>query len=443
MTDSVLFFVEVGYVCLQMHVLISLLASVPSWLAQFASQTKYLLFAAGRKTIKDHSGKEIIQNMSEVNQGNNPDASAIIPLKRKRGRPRKYPKLEVDHNGNAYVPRDQNPNHGENARTTPGFGGVNGNRPHQVDPVNDAIDSMIGQSVHGIIEATFDAGYLLNVRVGDTETTLRGVVFKPGHYVPVMPENDIAPGVPMIRRNEIPLPRESNTKVHSRNPGPRDINGTAHAARAANPAGSKGKQVLSVVPQTPAISRGNLVPVVLQPVNLSNGAPSASATSQTPHPVTSKGKQIRDAAHSSNGSTPTNEVMQFQSQNNHQVMHSGLQNPSPFNQTQAGGPHESKANPTKTTGVPFEKLLTEVIKRVPAPLQSTDTNSSSAVNLPVKDSGIVAEKDVSDTDQALSVEPLQVLQPNVGCHPAVASRPSEEYKTGKMTQLLQVKQVFN
>jgi hypothetical protein len=61
MTDSVLFFVEVGYVCLQMHVLISLLASVPSWLAQFASQTKYLLFAAGRKTIKDHSGKEIIQ----------------------------------------------------------------------------------------------------------------------------------------------------------------------------------------------------------------------------------------------------------------------------------------------------------------------------------------------------------------------------------------------
>ncbi|KAG5235694.1 AT hook motif-containing protein [Salix suchowensis] len=374
--------------------------------------------------------------MSEVNQGNKPVASAIIPLKRQRGRPRKYPKLEVHHKGNAHVPRDQNPNRRENAHAV-GFGGVNGKQPRQVDPVNDANDSMIGQSVHGIIEATFDAGYLLNVRVGDTETTLRGVVFKPGHYVPVMPENDIAPGVPMIRRNEIPLPRESNTKADCCNPGPRDMNGTAQAGQAANPAGSKGKQVLPVVPQTPVMSRGNSVPVVLQPVNLSSGAPSVSATSQTSLLVPSKVKQIQDADHSSNVSTPTNKVMQFQSQNNHQVMHSGLQSTSPFNQTPAGGLHDAEANPTKTTGVPFEVLLTEVMKRVPASSQSTETNSSSAVNLPVKDSGIVAEKDAGDTDQALSVEPLQVLQPNVGCHPAVASRPSEEYKTGKMTQLLQ------
>ncbi|KAF9672985.1 hypothetical protein SADUNF_Sadunf11G0101300 [Salix dunnii] len=371
--------------------------------------------------------------MSELNQGNNPGASAIIPLKRKRGRPRKYPKLEVHHKGNAHVPRDQNPNRRENAHTA-GFGGVNGKQPHQVDPVNDAIDSMIGQSVHGIIEATFDAGYLLNVRVGDSEMTLRGVVFKPGHYVPVMPENDIAPGVSMIRRNEIPLPRQSNTKAHCCNPGPGDMNGTAQAGQAANPPGSKGKQVLPMVPQTPAMSRGNSVPVVLQPVNLSNGAPSVSATSQTSLPVPSKGKQIQDADHSSNGSTPTNKVMQLKSQNNHQVMHSGLQNTSPFNQTPAGGLHDAKANPTKTTGVPFEVLLTEVMKRVPTSSQSTGTNSSSAFNLPVKDSGIGAEKDASDTDQALSVEPLQAL------HPAVASRPCEEYKTGKMTQLLQVLQ---
>ncbi|KAJ6417375.1 hypothetical protein OIU84_003147, partial [Salix udensis] len=254
---------------------------------------------------------------------------------------------------------------------------------------------------------------------------------------PVNPENDIAPGVPMIRRNEIPLPRESNTKADCCNPGPRDMNGTAQAGQAANPAGSKGKQVLPVVPQTPAMSRGNSVPVVLQPVNLSSGAPSVSATSQTPLLVPSKGKQIQDADHSSNVSTPTNKVMQFQSQNNHQVMHSGLQSTSPFNQTPAGGLHDAEANPTKTTGVPFEVLLTEVMKRVPASSQSTETNSSPAVNLPVKDSGIVAEKDASDTDQALSVEPLQVLQPNVGCHPEVASRTSEEYKTGKMTQLLQ------
>nr|TKR90406.1 hypothetical protein D5086_0000233700 [Populus alba] len=144
--------------------------------------------------------------------------------------------------------------------------------------------------------------------------------------------------------------------------------------------GSKGKQVLSVVPQTPTISRGNVVPVVLQPVNLSNGALSASASNQTAHLVPSKGKQVLDAAHSSNGLTPTNEIIQFQSQNNHQVI------TSPFNQNPAGGLHESEASPMKTTHMPFEKLLTEVISRVHAPSQSTETNSSLAVNLPVEDS---------------------------------------------------------
>ncbi|KAG6794029.1 hypothetical protein POTOM_003262 [Populus tomentosa] len=342
--------------------------------------------------------------MSEANQGNNPDASAIVPLKRRRGRPRKYPKMEVDHEANAHVSGIQNLNHGENAHAPLGFVVVNSNQPHAVGPVNNAIDAMIGQSVYGVIEATFDAGYLLNVRVGGTETTLRGVVFKPGHSIPVNPENDIAPNVPMIRRNEIPLTRESNNQVHT------------------------------LVPQTPTISRGNVVPVVLQPVNLSNGALSASATNQTAHLVPSKGKQVLDAAHSSNGLTPTNEIIQFQSQNNHQVI------TSPFNQNPAGGLHESEASPMKTTHMPFEKLLTEVIRRVHAPSQSTETNSSLAVNLPVEDSGIVEKKDGSDTEQALSVKPLQVLQPIVDSHPAVASIPSEDYKTGKMTQLLQVLQ---
>ena len=188
-----------------------------------------------------------------------------------------------------------------------------------------------------------------------------------------------------------------------------------------------------MVPQTPPISRGNVVPVVLQPVNLSNGALSASATNQTAHLVPSKGKQVLDAAPSSNGLTPTNEIIQFQSQNNHQVI------TSPFNQNPAGGLHESEVSPMKTTHMPFEKLLTEVIRRVHAPSQSTETNSSLAVNLPVEDSGIVEKKDGSDTEQALSVKPLQVLQPIVDSHPAVASIPSEDYKTGKMTQLLQVK----
>ncbi|KAJ6314042.1 hypothetical protein OIU78_017658 [Salix suchowensis] len=266
----------------------------------------------------------------------------------------------------------------------------------------------------------------MSSRVGDTETTLRGVVFKPGHYVPVNPENDIAPDVPMIIRNEIPLTRESKTQAHTRKPGPRGRNGTAHADRAANPVGSKGKQVFSVVPQTPTISRGNVVPVVLQPVNLSNDAPSASATNQTDYLVPSKGKQVLDSAQSSNRLTPPSEIIPFQSRNNHQVI------TSPFNQNPAGGPHESEVSQMKTTLMPFEKLLTEVIKH--APSQSTETNSSLAVNLSVEDSAIVGKKDASDTE---SVKPLQVLQSHVDSHPAVASRPSEDCKIGKMIQFLQ------
>ncbi|KAJ6950504.1 hypothetical protein NC651_004236 [Populus alba x Populus x berolinensis] len=84
-----------------------------------------------------------------------------------------------------------------------------------------------------------------------------------------------------------------------------------------------------------------------------------------------------------------------------------------FKRQAAGGLHDSEASPMKTTRMPFEKLLTEVIRSVHAPSQSTETNSSLAVNLPVENSGIVEKKDGSDTEQALSVKPLQVLQPIV------------------------------
>lgn len=57
---------------------------------------------------------------------------------------------------------------------------------------------MVGQEVTGVVEATLDAGYLLSVRIGDSNTYLRGIVFKPGHYVPVTADNDVAPHVPNV-----------------------------------------------------------------------------------------------------------------------------------------------------------------------------------------------------------------------------------------------------
>ncbi|KAG8637035.1 hypothetical protein MANES_15G072500v8 [Manihot esculenta] len=306
--------------------------------------------------------------MSEANQGNHPDISAIIPMKRKRGRPR-----------------------------------VNGNQPCQVDRANFASDAMVGQIVHGVIEAAFDAGYLLSVRVSNSETTLRGVVFKPGRFVPVSTDNDVAPGVQMIRRNEIPLPQENYAQVHT--PRSRERNGTVHTAQ---PVTSKGKQVPSIASQTPVISRGNVVPVVLQPVDLSNGnasEPSSIAT-QPADAVASKGKQVLDAAHPLNGSTPTNQVqavenqlLHFQSQDKYQSMPSGTQKEPGVNQNLAQAQQEAEAQSMK-----------------------------------------LPEDDVDDTNQPLSVEPLQSVQPVLHNHPAVVSRTLDNYRTGKMTELLQVLQ---
>ncbi|KAK4344011.1 hypothetical protein RND71_037105 [Anisodus tanguticus] len=96
---------------------------------------------------------------------------------------------------------------------------------------------MIGQAVTGVIEATLDAGYVLSVRIGDSNTNFRGIVFKPGHFDPVTAENDVAPNVQMIKRNDIHLPLETKFRYMA------------------------------------MTDCGAVVPVVLQPVNPTNGFP--------------------------------------------------------------------------------------------------------------------------------------------------------------------------
>ncbi|WCJ32912.1 Protein METABOLIC NETWORK MODULATOR 1 [Euphorbia peplus] len=388
--------------------------------------------------------------MSEPVQMNNPDASAIVPLKRKRGRPRKHPRPDLDRVGRANGPRNQNPNH----HSAPGFAGVNRSNPHQVNPVVNANDYMVGQAVQGVIEATFDAGYLLTVRVGNSATTLRGVVFKPGHFVPLNAHIDVAPGVQMVTRNHIPLPRENYARSRQRN-------GTVHGARAANLAPGKGKQVPSVVTESsPGIPRGNLVPVVLQPVKLPNGAAGETSANTTlpVQVVASKGKQALDTADPSNGSTPTNQAqavgtqfIHFQSQHNHQEMPSSMQPKSivPQNSSETLREAESK-------GMPMGKLLTDIINRNQVPMQSTEANTSSAAKLSADDFSTASddyddeddddddedddEDDDKDTDDALSVEPLQAVQPDFRDQLPVESRQLENYRAGKMTELLQVLQ---
>ncbi|EOY12385.1 AT hook motif-containing protein, putative [Theobroma cacao] len=365
----------------------------------------------------------------ENDQENNPDASTDVPLKRKRGRPRKFPKHNLYQGENAQTARNQNPNRAENIRIPPLFERVNGNQPLEADPINDANDVMVGQAVYGVIEAAFDAGYLLTVRVGNSDTTLRGVVFKPGHYVPVSAENDVAPNVQMIRRNEIPFPRGRNEQhVNSHR------NGTAHpfnepgianhvpGARASNLGGSKSNHVQSVATQSasPLTRRGNLVPVVLQPASVPYGGSVANqpslVASQPAHLVASKGKQVSEAAHTSNMGTPTNQMPTFG-------------NKIYPTQPPAEVLQETEAKSMTMPGMPFEKLLTEVMKRIQVPQQQMDGQGG---NLSVKDSG----HDMED-EQPLSIEPLQAVQP---AHSSSMLKPFDNFRTGKMTELLQAVQ---
>ncbi|KAL8136812.1 hypothetical protein V2J09_002813 [Rumex salicifolius] len=76
-------------------------------------------------------------------------------------------------------------------------------RVEDANPNGGAIkdDDIIGQAVTGVLDGMFDAGYLLSVvKVGESETSMKGLVFQPGKFVPVTKDNDIAPGAKMYTR---------------------------------------------------------------------------------------------------------------------------------------------------------------------------------------------------------------------------------------------------
>lgn len=60
--------------------------------------------------------------------------------------------------------------------------------------------NMVGKRVTGVVEGTFEAGYLINVKVNDSDINLRGLVFIPSKVTPITPENDVAPFAKMYHR---------------------------------------------------------------------------------------------------------------------------------------------------------------------------------------------------------------------------------------------------
>ncbi|KAL2341271.1 hypothetical protein Fmac_009211 [Flemingia macrophylla] len=132
--------------------------------------------------------------MNEQSEGLGSSTPSNVPLKRKRGRPRK-----VD----SGVQRMNMP--------------VMPNSNQTVGAGDDCIDGMLGKEVACVIEGTFNGGYLVNVQVA-ADTYLRGVVFLPEQVVPVTAETDIAPQVRMIERTEIPIPipvLNPETQIHA------------------------------------------------------------------------------------------------------------------------------------------------------------------------------------------------------------------------------------
>ncbi|XP_073101083.1 uncharacterized protein [Elaeis guineensis] len=127
---------------------------------------------------------------------------ASFPLRRKRGRPRKY-----DGPGNEQHRRSRQSHQANAMQAIPTQ--ASSTHANPIASSSRGPHGLVGQKVSGILEGTFDAGYHLTVRVGETGPVFRGLVFDPRRAVPLTEENDIAPFLPMSRSNEIlqPVPQ--------------------------------------------------------------------------------------------------------------------------------------------------------------------------------------------------------------------------------------------
>lgn len=203
--------------------------------------------------------------MNQLDRVNNSNAPPNNPVKRTRGRPR----------------NDQSLKRRVVAPMPPGFEAkANGNQPHQQHVIDNANDGMVGQTVTGVVQAAFDSGYLLTVRIGNSNASLSGVVFTPGNFVPISKENDVAPNVRTITRNEVFLPMENQTR--KRRPRSKRSTVQHHGLRGVETIHlSNGLTVSNIVKPPPGL-RGTVVPVVLQPVNLSNGLLTANQVPPVP-----------------------------------------------------------------------------------------------------------------------------------------------------------------
>lgn len=347
--------------------------------------------------------------MNQYNQGEGSSGLSINPLKRRRGRPRKDPSLKK---------------HAKAARVPPGFEGVKEYPPQRADRT-DGVNSMVGQAVSGVIEATFDAGYLLTVRIGNSTTKLKGVVFKPGHYAPITAENDVAPHLQMIRRNDVQSPAENQGWSRRQKLAIRT------GALVPSKRKSGAAQAASSVP--PVGVRGTVVPVLLQPVNFQNGLPTSnqipSDAPRPPHQMSFGDKDVHMVEPLSmlppDRSIPVSQLfLGTQPHNRHLVPQGNEQNDNkPFKEATSEPGQGEKVNPAEST---------ENENTGSSETSDTQTDSGKeATKSSPEDSSTVSKQDTGNTNEPFLTESVQS---------ASVTKPFFSYGTGRMTELLQAVQ---
>ncbi|EOA17390.1 hypothetical protein CARUB_v10005684mg [Capsella rubella] len=76
-------------------------------------------------------------------------------------------------------------------------------RPRREDTTTPNPETnLLGKMVSGVLEGTFDAGYILNVKVKDSDIRFRGFLFNPRMVQQVTPETDLAPHLKMYGKGD-------------------------------------------------------------------------------------------------------------------------------------------------------------------------------------------------------------------------------------------------
>lgn len=364
--------------------------------------------------------------MNQPVQGDSSSAPAVLPLKRRRGRPRKDPSLKR-------VVRAQVP---------PRFELVQEIQPQQ----ENRNDEMIGQAVTGVVEAAFAAGYLLNVRIGDSNTNYRGVVFKPGHYVPITAANDVAPHVQMIRRNEVRPPTENRLQVYGHRT---ERNGSLNVGSRS----SKSKQVVMHPSVPPVGARGTVVPVVLQPVNLTNGpASSQYPASQASNMESSREREVQMvkplAMLPPDGPVtpcqlppePTRGTLPSQTQVSNKVaIGTGQKEDGSLSKGAEVGQRE-EVKPVVSTNVTIPVAVAKVPRGSRLSPKKDTGNNEASHKLSAEHSLVLPKRDSCDMNQVPSAEPGKPVNSPLHTQTTSVSKPLMNYGTGRMTELLQAVQ---